>query len=89
MADSIRFDEDAKRELHRAKCFFDSIDKGEEFLDDFENQIALVLTMPLAFQIRYNDVRIVQFDHFSYTIHNTINSNEIVILNILNQFQDF
>lgn len=89
MVDSVRFDEDATRELHRAKCFFDFIDKGEEFLDDMENQIAMIVSMPFAFQIRYNEVRIVKFDHFSYTIHYTVNNDEIVILNILNQFQDF
>ena len=89
MVDKVLFDEEAKREIHRAKCFFDSIDKGEEFLDDLENQIALVLSMPLAFQLKYSEVRIVQFDNFSYTIHYTININEIIILNILNQFQDF
>lgn len=89
MVDSVRFDEDAKLELHRAKCFYDSINKGEEFLDDMENQIAMILSMPFAFQIRYNEVRIIKFEHFSYTIHYTVNNDEIVILIILNQFQDF
>jgi hypothetical protein len=89
MVDSVRFDEDAKRELHRAKCFFDSIDKGEDFLEDLDNQILMILSMPFAFQIRYKEVRIVKFDHFSYTIHYIINDNEIIILNILNQIQDF
>ena len=89
MKDRLEFDEDAKLELHRAKCFFDSIGKGEQFLDDFENQIALIIKMPHAFQIRYRQVRIIGFNHFSFTIHYTIHKKEIVILNILNQYQDF
>lgn len=87
MVDKVRFDEDAKRELHRAKYFLDSIGKGEEFLDDLESQIAMILLMPLAFQLRYKEVKIIKFNHFTYTIHYTLNGNEIVILNILNQFQ--
>ena len=89
MVDNVQFDEDAKRELYRAKCYFDSVDKGEEFLDDLENQIAMILSMPLAFQVRYREVRIVRFDDFPYTIHYTIHGNEVIILNILNQLQDF
>lgn len=89
MAGKVRYDEDAKNELHRAKCFFDSIEMGEAFLDDLETQISLILSMPSAFQVRYKDVRIIKFDHFSYTIHYTIAQNDIIILNILNQFQDF
>lgn len=89
MVDSIRFDDDAIRELHRAKCFFDSIEKGIEFLNDFENQIELIKTMPFAFQIRYKNVRIVNFEHFSYTIHYMVIFDTVIILNILSQFQDY
>lgn len=89
MVDNIQFDEDATRELYRAKCYFDTLGKGDEFLDDLEDQIAIILSIPFAFQIRYNQVRIVRLDDFPYTIHYTINDNDIVILNILNQVQDF
>ncbi|MEZ4792558.1 MAG: type II toxin-antitoxin system RelE/ParE family toxin [Gelidibacter sp.] len=89
MVDEVRYDDDAIRELHRAKCFFDSIDMGEAFLDDLETQIELISSMPYAFQVRYRDVRIIKFDNFSYTIHYTFAENKIIILNILNQFQDF
>ncbi len=56
MGGKVRFEKDAVVELNRSKCFFDSIGKGEQFLNDFENQIALVLAMPEAFQIRYSTI---------------------------------
>ncbi|MEO1029894.1 MAG: hypothetical protein AAFX55_00735 [Bacteroidota bacterium] len=89
MEDKIRFDDDAIRELHRAKCFFDTIGKGREFLDDFENQIERIKAMPMAFQIRYREVRIINFSRFSFTIHYTFIHNKVIILNILNQFQEY
>lgn len=57
-------------------------------MEHLEDQIA-ILNMPFAFQMRYNEVRIVNLDDFQYTIHYTINGNDIVILNIINQVQDF
>lgn len=89
MIDNIRFDDDAVRELHRAKCFFDTTGKGNDFLNDMENQLELVKAMPFAFQIRYKEVRIIKFEFFSYTIHYTVLSKTVIILNILNQFQDY
>jgi len=89
MEGKVRFEKDAIVELNRAKCFFDSIGKGEQFLNDFENQITLILNMPEAFQIRYRKVRIVSFKYFSFTIHYTIDKNVIIILNILSQYQDY
>ena len=89
MEGKVRFEKDAIIELNRSKCFFDTIGKGEQFLIDFENQIALVVAMPEAFQIRYRKVRIVSFEYFSFTIHYTIDKDVIIILNILNQYQDY
>ncbi len=89
MIDEIHFDQDAIRDLHLAKCFYDSLGRGDMFLNDFENQIYRIKTMPLAFQLRYKSIRIIKFENFPYTIHYTIVGDMAVILNILNQSQDF
>ncbi len=89
MEGKVRFEKDAVNELHKAKCYFESIGKGEQFLTDLENQIALLLTMPFSFQIRYKKVRIVSFENFPYTIHYTLYKDLIIILNILSQYQDY
>jgi hypothetical protein len=89
MVDKVRFEKDAIKELNIAKCYFDSLDKGNLFINDFENQVSLITTMPEAFQIRYKQVRIISFSDFSYTIHYVFENNIIVIFNILNQYQDY
>lgn len=89
MEDKVRLEKDALTELNKAKCYFDSLEKGEQFLNDFENQIDLVIAMPEAFQIRYKQVRIINLDYFSYTIHYVFKDNLIIILNVLNRYQDY
>ena len=89
MEDKVRFEKDALIELNKAKCYFDSLEKGEQFLNDFENQIDLVIAMPEAFQVRYKQVRIINFDYFSFTIHYVFKNNIVIILNVLNQYQTY
>jgi len=89
MEGKVRFEKDAIVELNKAKCFFETIGKEKQFLTDFENQISLIKAMPAAFQIRYKKVRIISFEHFSYTIHYTIKNRIIIILNVLNQYQNY
>ncbi|GAL70397.1 hypothetical protein JCM19302_3519 [Jejuia pallidilutea] len=45
--------------------------------------------MPELFQVRYKKVRIVSLEYFNYSIHYTVFRNEIIVLRILNQNQDF
>lgn len=90
MTAKIIFTEDAKKDIHLAKCYLDTIDKGELFLDDLERQLEYIAFMPYAFQIRYRQVRIVVLETFSYSIHYVVQSeNLIIILNVLNQTKDF
>lgn len=89
MVNNVVFEDDAIRELNKAKCYFDSLGKGDLFFKDIENHIELIKEMPFAFQIRYKSVRIIALEKFSYTIHYTIYKKTIVVLNILNQSQDF
>lgn len=69
--------------------FFEFLGKEDEFLDNFLHQLRLILQMPYGFQIRYRDVRIVKFGQFDYTIHYIVNKEQIIILHILNQSQNY
>ncbi len=89
MEENYNFSDEAKQELHRALCYFKLILKDELFLDDLVNQIRLILSMPEAFQIRYRNVRIVQLENYNYSIHYSIYGENIYILRILSQYQDF
>ncbi|MEZ4795574.1 MAG: type II toxin-antitoxin system RelE/ParE family toxin [Flavobacteriaceae bacterium] len=90
MEESYEFSEEAKLELYKAQCFFKLIGKEKDFLDDLVNQLKRIMSMPQAFQIRYNSVRIVHFENFNYAIHyRQRKDGSIIVYRILNQNQDF
>lgn len=89
MEENYDISDEAKLELHKAKCFFEFLEKEEEFLDDFLHQLRVISQMPYGFQIRYRNVRIVKFEHFNYSIHYAIFNEQIIILRILNQLQSY
>lgn len=89
MAVNYEISKEADVDLHKAMCFFRIYDKDEAFADDLLNQLQLICSMPKAFQLRYNKVRIVQLKHFNFSIHYTILNKRIIVLKILNQTQDF
>jgi len=89
MEENYEFSDEAKLELHRAQCYFKLINKEELFLDDLVNQLRLIISMPLAFQIRYIRVRIVNLKNYNYSIHYVVVGLQVRIIHILNQKQDF
>lgn len=89
MEENYDITDEAKLELYKAKCFFQFLNKEEEFLDDFLHQLRVILEMPHGFQIRYRDIRIVKFQQFDYTIHYNIYEEKITILRILRQRQNY
>ncbi len=89
MADNIFFSEDAKRDIYRAKCQYDLIQKGDFFLDDIFNTLEFVKLMPEAFQIKYDNVRVVALEHFNFTIHYEIKDGQINIWRVLHQSQNY
>jgi len=89
MEENYDIAEEARLELYKAKYFFEFLGKDEEFLDDFLHQLRVILQMPYGFQIRYRNVLIVKFEKFDFTIHYTVYKEQIIILHILNQKQNF
>lgn len=89
MGDEIRATDEAKIELHKAKCFFEFINKEDDFWKDFNRQIDLLLRMPEAFQVSYRNVRIVVLERFDYSIHYVVKPYGILIYRFLNQRQNY
>lgn len=89
MADEVFFSEDAKRDIHRAKCQYDLVQKGDWFLDDIFNTLEFVKLMPEAFQINYDNMRIVALEHFNFTLHYEFNGDEIRVYRVLHQKQNY
>ena len=80
---------EANRELKLAECYFDTFNKKKEFLGDFNHQIERIEENPLLFQVKYRDIRIIKFEHFSYSIHYTIKNKEVIIIAVLGQNQSY
>lgn len=89
MADSIFFSEDAKRDIYSAKYQYDLVHKGDLFLDDIFNILEVVKLMTQAFQVRYNSVRIVAVEHFSFSLHYEIMDDGIKVWRVLHQSQNY
>lgn len=89
MADKIFFSEDAKRDIYRAKCQYDLAQIGALFLDDIFNTLEVVKLMPEAFQIKYDFVRIVALEHFSFSLHYEIEGDAIKVYRVLHQRQNY
>ncbi|MGB0981019.1 MAG: type II toxin-antitoxin system RelE/ParE family toxin [Winogradskyella sp.] len=89
MEENFSFSEEVKHELHKISCYLEYLDKYEDFFKDFIRQLKLIKKMPFSFQVRYRDVRIISFDNFDYSIHYRIVHDEIFVVHILNQRQNF
>ena len=89
MGDEVRTTDEARIEIHKAKCFFEFNNKEEEFWEDFNRQIEILFLMPEAFQVRYKNVRIITLERFNYSIHYVTKPYGILIYRFLGQRQDY
>ncbi len=90
MAVKFIYTEDFRRELHIAISYADLTDRGGDFLDDLERKLAIISSIPFGFQIRYRNVRIVNFEKFNYSLHYIVqDGTNIIILHVLSQGQNY
>ncbi len=89
MGGEVRATDEAKIELHKAKCFFEYNNKEDEFWEDFNRQIDMLVLMPEAFQVRYRNVRIITLERFDFSIHYVVKTYGILIYRFLNQRQNY
>ena len=89
MTYKVHISKEAQIELSFAECFFRAKKLEQIFLQDFKKQLQFLKTTPESFQVKYRSVRIVQFERFNYSIHYIIKNDEVLILRILNQRQNY
>ena len=89
MAYKVLISKEAEIELSVADCYFRTKDLEDAFRADFLKQLKFLETTPLSFQKKYKEVRIILFSDFNYSIHYIIEGEQVLILRILNQRQDF
>lgn len=82
MVVKVVYSEQAQIDVHKAKCYFDLIGKGEEFLDDLFHQEDLIRAMPEMYQIKYRKVRISNFQYFKYSIHYLFENGQVFIYRV-------
>ncbi|MBS9460984.1 hypothetical protein KIM67_01080 [Flagellimonas sp. 389] len=85
----VDISKEAQIELGFADCFFRTKNLEREFLKGFGKQLQFLKTTPQSFQIKYQSIRILQFEKFNYAIHYVIKNNNVLILRILNQRKSF
>ena len=89
MVNRVFFSDEAKQDIELIKCFFDQSGQGNEFLEDLFTQTDFLKLFPDGFQIRYNGIRIINFEVFKYSIHYEFMNKEIRIYRILHQNQSY
>lgn len=89
MAYNVQVSKEAEIELSVAECYFRTKNLHKLFLEDFFKQIGFVATNPESFQVRYREIRIINFEDFNYSIHYIIDKQNMLILRVLNQRQHF
>ncbi|MEM7483852.1 MAG: hypothetical protein AAF348_01465 [Bacteroidota bacterium] len=60
---------EAQIELGLAEYSFRTKNLEREFLKGFGKQLQFLKTTPQSFQIKYQSIRILQFEKFNYSIH--------------------
>ena len=57
------------------------------FLSDLGKQLDYLKSNPFISQIYYKNIRIIHLKHFLYSIHFSINNDEVTIIGVLHQKQ--
>ena len=89
MGNKVFYSDEAKIDIHRAKCYLDFYDKGADFLNDLFHQEDVIRLMPEAFQIRYRNQRIIKLSYFEYYVLYSVQNNSVYIQRVTNQIYKY
>jgi hypothetical protein len=89
MAYKVSISKEAQIELGIAECYYRQRGIEEGFLEDFSYQLQFLKTTPESFQVKYRNIRTIQFQTFNYFIHCDVEANKVMILRMLNQRQHY
>ena len=86
---NILISPEAFREIELAECYFKANLIEKSFLKDLNKQLNFLEKFPLSRQTRYKNVRIHLLNKFNYSLHYTVQENNVYILRFLSQNQNF
>lgn len=89
MAYKILFSPEVYKEIELAECYFKMKRLNRSFLRDLNKQLIFLENFPHSRQIRYQNVRIHLLGQFNYSLHYTVEGQNVYVLRLLNQKQDF
>lgn len=89
MAVKIVYSSEAQIDIHKVKCHFDIIQKGEDFLDDLFYLEELIGIMPGMFQIKYRNIRIANLENFKYCLHYMFTGSIVYVYRVFLAGKDF
>lgn len=71
----------AKIDIKETAEWYEALQKnlGKRFLNALKDEIKIIKTNPLLYQIRYDKTRVALIEKFPYLIHFELNKKEIVI----------
>ncbi len=89
MAYKILFSPEVYKEIEFAECYFKVKRLDRSFLKDLNKQFIFLENFPHSRQIRYQNVGIHLLGKFNYSLHYTVEGQNVYVLRLLNQKQDF
>jgi hypothetical protein len=81
---------EAKIEFRKSFYWFRDLNPilSKRFNSSFKESLSIIRKNPLIFQIRYDEVRIKEFETFPYLIHYRVIDNLIIIQSICHSSRD-
>lgn len=83
---SIIVSPDAEKDIQTAIDYYDSFSTkiGEKFFDSLVSDIDLLQSYGLAFQVRYDSIRLIHLKGFPYSVHYSIyEESKIIVIEAL------
>lgn len=78
---------DAAKELEVAALFYErsSQELGQEFIDEFERAMVLIMEMPQAWRLLDSNFRRFLFRRFPYTVIYWVESSVVIVTSVFHQ----
>lgn len=86
----LHFTPEAKNDVQTAAQYYESLVKGlgKRFRKEVKAQLLLVKQNPFSRAIRYNSIRFAVIDNFPYSIHYSIEENQVLVHAVLSDYRN-
>lgn len=87
MAYNLRLIDAADSDIREAIKYYEQVLLGLslDFERCLEEAYSNILTMPLGYEVRFNDIRITYIRRFPFAIHYVVDGNDITVIAVFHQ----